>query len=437
MSEVQNTEDLIRQIQVTLDAKDIASETTKQLKQVAAKMKYAGFRPGKVPVSIAERLHGNDVKQEVIERKTQDAFWKIVSEQKLKVAGNIRLDEKEIKTEGDVITCQVRYETFPTVTLPSLSDVSLDRFKTDITEDDVTQTLDNMRQSRATYIETSEVVKSKDRVTIDFIGRLDGQPFEGGTAQGYTFVLGQGGLLPEFELAIEGMKPQEVKNFPLTFPENYGAKNLAGKTVEFEVTLQKTEAPQLPELNDTFAKQFEVENVDLLKQKVRENMEREVKNRIYMKNRDLVFEWLNKNISLTLPEAMVAVDMKHLHQEFLQQMQSKAGDQKKALSQFGHLPPELFRARAQERVQLSLILRHIEEAGDLKVSEQQIDEELSNRASVYDKPDEYITWIKGNAQQMEEVRAVTLEKNLVEWVYTKIKTNEKTIGFKDLLSSGQ
>jgi trigger factor len=427
-------EGLIRKVHIPVDAQHLEKEIDLRIKDLSTRIKHPGFRPGKVPLDVVKRLHSESVKDQALEEVLKNNFWKVAFEQKLKIAGNITLDTSTPIIENQQTTYAVTFETFPDVVLPEMTDAALEKLITEVGDEDIKTTLDNMMLSRATYDQADKKATKNDRVTIDFVGRLDEVAFEGGTATDYAFVLGHGMLLPEFEAALEGMSAGESKKFPLTFPQNYGAKNLAGKAVEFEVSLKKVEAPVLPVLDDEFAKQFEVADVAALTARVKENMLREAKNRLHMKNREAVFVWLEKNAQMEVPQSLVDSETKRLREDFMKQM---SGGKKVDTKKFGHLPDDLFKPRAVERVRLGLVLRHLEEVNQIAPNEAQIDQELQSRASVYDQPEEFLTWAKKDKDQINDVRAFVTEQLVVDWVFTHAKVAERHIPFKELLTQTQ
>ena len=280
---VETLEKLERRITLTLSAEALRNEVESRLKRLAKTVKADGFRPGKVPLSVVAQRYGHSVQYEVMNDKVGEAFSKAANEAQLRVAGVPRISEKDGAPEGE-IAFDATFEVYPEVKIGDLSQVQVERVASDVTDAAIDKTLEILRKQRRTFGQrpAGEPAADSDRVTIDFEGKIDGVPFEGGAAQGFQFILGEGRMLEAFEKAVRGMKAGESKTFPLQFPEDYQGKDVAGKEADFLVTVKKIEAQQLPEVDDAFAKSLGIADatVEGLRADVRKNLEREVKFRV-------------------------------------------------------------------------------------------------------------------------------------------------------------
>lgn len=283
---------LQRTIELTISRKELDARVAKALREKAKKAKFHGFRPGHAPAAMVRAAYGQEIQFDAINALVSAAFVEKVQEGKYHVSGYPDIAPTEGAPENeDTMSFTATFEVFPDVEVPGMKDASVTEYECELTDADVEKTLDVMRKQRATFEKADKTAADGDRVIVDFKGTLDGVAFEGGTAKDYAFALGQGRMLPEFENAIRGMKAGETKTFNLTFPENYPAKNLAGKEVQFEVTLKEVDEEILPALDDKFAKDLGVnDGIDKLKADVKENLQREVTARLEARTKQSAHE---------------------------------------------------------------------------------------------------------------------------------------------------
>src|SRR5216117_2171548 len=305
---VETLEKLERRITLTLAADTISSEVESRLKRLSRTVKADGFRPGKVPMSVVAQRYGYSVQYEVMNDKVGQAFAEATTEAKLRVAGPPKITEKEGAGEGK-LAFDATFEIYPEVKLGDLSTAEVERVSTEVTDAAIDKTLDILRKQRRTFAQrpASEGAAEGDRVTIDFEGKIDGVPFDGGKAEGFQFMIGEGQMLETFDKAVRGMKAGESKTFPLQFPADYHGKDVAGKEANFLVTVKKIEAQHLPEVNEAFAKSLGIKEgtVEGLRADVKRNLEREVKFRVLARNKAAVMDALVKNAELDVPKALV------------------------------------------------------------------------------------------------------------------------------------
>src|SRR5690606_6345987 len=273
----------------------IQTEVENRLKKVARTVKMDGFRPGKVPMNVVAQRYGYSVQYEVLNDKVGEEFAKAVQEAGLRVAGQPRISEKEGATEGTA-DFEAVFEVFPEVKIGDLATAEVEKLTAEVDDSAIEKTLEILRKQRRTFAQraAAEAAVDGDRVTVDFEGKIDGEPFEGGKAEGFQFLVGEGQMLKEFEDAVRGMKAGESKTFPLNFPEYYHGNDVAGKTADFLVTLHKIEAAHLPEVDEAFAKALGVDGgtVEALRADIKKNLEREVKFRVLARNKQAAMDAL-------------------------------------------------------------------------------------------------------------------------------------------------
>src|SRR5690606_8175293 len=292
---VETLDKLERKITLTLPADVIKNEVDSRLKRLARQVKMDGFRPGKVPLNVVAQRYGYSVHYEVMNDKVGEAFAKATNEAQLRVAGQPQITEKEGAPEGEIAFDAV-FEVYPEVKIGDLASAEVEKVSSEVSEAAIDRTLDILRKQRRTFAQRGkeDAAQDGDRVTIDFAGKIDGEPFEGGKAEGFQFLVGEGQMLKEFEDAVRGMKAGESKTFPLNFPEDYHGKDVAGKTADFLVTLHKIEAAHLPEVDEAFAKALGVDGgtVEALRADIKKNLEREVKFRVLARNKQAAMDAL-------------------------------------------------------------------------------------------------------------------------------------------------
>ena len=429
MTEKETTKSsLERTLDLTISAQQLRADTETILKRRAKTAKAHGFRPGKVPMKMVREMYGAQAYMDAMNHLIGQAYEKAVEEAGLKVAGAPEIAPKgEIKDDVDPqFTATV--EVFPEVEVPDLKDVELKRFVCEVTDAEVEKTLEIMRKQRAVYEVEEEGVAAEDkRVTINFVGKLDGTPFEGGTANGFAFVIGAGQMLPDFEKGVMGMKTGEKKTFEMTFPADYVEK-LAGKTVEFEVELTKVEVAKLPEIDDEFAKKLGInDGVAKMREEIAANLKREVKARITQQTKDGVMNALNDACHFDLPKALVAEEQA-LARGFEQNMSARGMDPKQH-----KVPVEMFKEQAERRVRLGLLVNALVEKENLTPTKEEVEAHVAELAASYEDPEEVKKWFMGDARRMSDAQAYVLENKITEWALSKAKTTEEKVEFDKLM----
>ena len=429
---VETLEKLERKITLSLPLSSIQTEVDSRLKRLARTVKMDGFRPGKVPMKVVADRYGYSVQYEVLNDKVGEAFASAASEAELRVAGQPRITEKEGAPEGEV-TFDAVFEVFPEVKIAELADAEIEKFSAEVTDDAIDKTIDILRKQRRTFAQRPQdgAAQDGDRVTVDFEGKLDGEPFEGGRAEDFQFLVGEGQMLSEFEEAVRGMKVGESKTFPLAFPEDYHGKDVAGKTADFMVTLKKLEAANLPEINDVLAKSLGIADgtVDGLRADIKKNLEREVKFRVLARNKQAVMDALLTKADLDLPNASVQAEIERLTEAARADLKQRGvKDADKA-----EIPADIFRPQAERRVRLGLVVAELVRSNELHAKPEQLKAHIDELAASYEKPEDVVRWYFGDRQRLGEVEAVVVENNVVDFVLGQAKVTDKAITFDELM----
>ncbi|MEW5879608.1 MAG: trigger factor [Pseudomonadota bacterium] len=423
---------LERRVDLHVPAAEIEKEVSARLNRLSRTVRMPGFRPGKVPLKMVAASYGAQVQAEVLNDKIGEAFGALVSASKLRVAGMPRVEPKPGAEGGDV-AFSATFEVYPDIRIGDLSAVEVQRAVCPVGDAEIDETIEIMRRQRATYHAVERGASDGDRVTVDYRGSLDGTPFEGGTASHFPFTLGEGRMLPEFEAAVRGMKADESKTFALTFPADYRAQELAGRTAQFDVTVRKVEEPKLPQVDAEFAKALGVADGDLarMRDEIRANLEREVGMRLKNRTRESVLNALLASTSFEVPKALVQEEQRRLAEMARADLAARGVQMKDA-----PIPVELFAAQAERRVRLGLLLAELVRSQSLQARQDQIRKAIEDIAQSYEKPAEVIQWYLGNRERLAEIEGAVVEDNVVQWVLQRAKVVDTPVAFNELMGRG-
>jgi trigger factor len=432
MASVETVSALERRLNASIPQQVINSQVSDRLKNIGRNAKIAGFRPGKVPAKIVEQYYGAQTRQEILGDALQRSFDEAAQTNNLKVAGFPKFEVKTQDLNADQIEYSATFEVYPEVVVGDLSGEKIERLVYELTQADVDNTIETLRKQRATFEKVDRAARSDDRVNIDFSGTLNGELFPGGQAKDYTLVLGGGGMLPEFEAAAIGMKVGETKSFDLTFPDDYRNAELAGKKVNFSITLNRVEAAKLPEVDAEFAKAVGIADGDVSKlhDEIRSNLLSEVSRRLKARNKDAAMDALLRVSGFDVPKVLVDDEVQTLIRLTLQDMEAR-GMKTKGVS----LPPEMFRDRAEKRIKLGLILSHLVQQHNLTARLEQVESFIREYAQSFDQPEEVIRWYKAEPGRMQDVEHIVLEENVVTWAMGQARTMDKQAVFNELMGN--
>ena len=432
--EVTTLDKLERRITLTVAAAEINKEVESRLRRLSRTVKADGFRPGKVPLSFVAQRYGHTVQYEVVNDRVGKAFSAAASEAQLRVAGTPRIEQKDQPFDGQM-AFDATFEVYPEVRIGDLSAAEIERVSTEVSEAAIDRTVDILRKQRRTFAQrpAAEGAAETDRVTIDFDGRIDGEPFAGGKADGFAFIIGEGQMLEQFDKGVRGMKVGESKTFPLAFPADYQGKEVAGKEADFTVTMKKIEAQHLPDVDDAFAKALNIKDgtVDALRADVKTNLEREVKFRIAARNKTAVMDALSKAAELDVPNALVAGELAHMMRAAREDLKQRGVKD----AETAPMPEDAFKPQAQRRVRLGLVVAELVRQHKLQARPEQLQAHIEEMSQSYEKPAEVMRWYLGDRQRMQEVEAVVVENNVTEYILAQAKVTDKVLPFDDLMGA--
>jgi trigger factor len=427
---VTNTSGLERRVEVQIPHTRVAGEVDRKLRELSRTANVRGFRKGKVPLPVIKQQYGTQVHGDTVSELIRQGYSDAVNQEKLRPAGGPRIEPIQVAPGNDLKFAAV-FEVMPEVSIKPVEELAIERPVAEISESDVDAMLESMRKQRVTYQAVDRPAQKDDRVVVDFAGRVDGVAFEGGTGTDMTVVIGGGRAIPDFENAIIGLSKGESKTAPVKFPDNYGAKELAGKNAEFDLTAKSVEEPVLPVVDEEFAKAFGLGDggVAELRAEVRKSMEREASDAIRTKLRNQVFEALARENQVDLPNALVDEQIQQLQLDLLQRM---------GRSDASQMPPrEPFIEPAQRRVKLGLLIGELIRREQISVDRARVLARLEEVASGYPDPAQVQRAYLQNADAMRQIETSVMEDLAVDWVIGKARVTDSPISFAELTGFGR
>jgi len=415
---------------IAVPAERVENEVNKRLQQTAKRAKVAGFRPGKVPMSVIRQRFEADARQEAFGDLVQASFYEAIVEQKLNPAGAPAVEPKSFEKGKDLEFVAI-FEVFPEFAVAGLESINVERLSAEVADADLDNMLEVLRKQNVRFEAVERAAEKDDQVNIDFVGKIDGEAFAGGSAKGTQLVLGSGRMIPGFEDGLVGAKAGEERVVNVTFPEDYQNLDLAGKAAEFTITVNSVSAPALPELNEEFFAQFGIKETTLegFRTEVRKNMERELRQAIKTKVKNQVMDGLLAANPIEVPKALLENEVNRLRVQAVQQFGGNIKPEQ--------LPAELFEEQAKRRVVLGLIVAEVVKQFDLKPDDAKVREMIEEMASAYQEPEQVISWYYKNDQQLNEVRSVVLEEQVVDTVLQKATVTDKSVSYEEAVKPAQ
>ena len=431
---VETLSGLERRIELSVLLADVETAVQAELKRAARTAKAPGFRPGKVPMAMLERTHSPGIRYDAINDKVGQAFEKAIETSGLRIAGAPKLEPKTEGTPEGTLAFFATFEVYPAVTVPDLSGLKIKRAVTTVGEAEVQRTVDILRKQRVEYAaRDGRAAQDEDRVTLDFAGTIDGVPFEGGQAQAFPFVLGQGRMLPEFETATRGMNAGETKVFPLPFPADYGGKDVAGKTAEFTITVKEVAEPVLPVIDAEFAKSLGQPegDVEKLLTDIRGNVEREVKARTLARTKTNVMDALIGAVNFDVPKALVDSECQARVQAARAELTQRGVPNADKMP----IPADAFTAEAERRVRLGLLVSELVQQAQLQAKPEQVRARIEEFAGNYEKPAEVVSYYLSDRARRAEVEGIVLEDNVVQHALAKAQVEDEQVPFDQIMGT--
>ncbi|MGF1744531.1 trigger factor [Vibrio minamisatsumaniensis] len=424
---VETLEGLERRLNITVPAANIEDAVTAELRNIAKNRRFDGFRKGKVPMKMVAKMYGKAVRQDVMGEVMQRHFIEAIVKEKINPAGAPTFAPVE-NNEGADLVFNATFEVYPEVELKGLENITVEKPAVEVKDADVEEMIETLRKQQATWTEVDAAAEAGSRATIDFVGSIDGEEFEGGKAENFPLEMGAGRMIPGFEDGIVGKTAGMEFEIDVNFPEDYHAENLKGKAAKFSIKLNKVEARELPELNEEFVAKFGAANgVEGLKAEVRKNMERELKQAVKNRIKEQAIDGLVNENNIDVPSALIDQEIGVLRQQAAQRFggNTEAADQ---------LPRELFEEQAKRRVVVGLLLGEVIKTEELKADDEKVKAIIEEMATAYEDPTEVIAYYEQNEQMMNNMRNVALEEQAIDAIIAKAQVSDKEVSFNELMN---
>lgn len=426
---VENVSELGRRMTVTVEDANIEQAVQERLKSIRPSVKMAGFRPGKVPMKMVAQSHGPSARREVIDTVVQESMREAFTQEGVNPAGPPHIDSMD--EEGEKFIYTLNYEVFPEVADVKLDDITLEKTVAEVQDEDIDRMLETLREQRLTWEPLKRGAKEGDGVTIDFIGKVDGEEFQGGKGQDVLIEIGNGSMLPEFEEQLLGKKAEQEAEITITFPDDYRAEHLQGKTATFDVTVKQVAKKKLPKLDKEFAALCGVEDgIAALKKEVRANMERELATALKTLNKRRAMDIVSEKNELALPEAPVKREAEYLMEQAKNNLRGQGVN-------VDGIPFDIenFKGNAENRVKLSLLMGKIISDNEIKPDEERVKQAIDNIAASYEDSEEVVNYYMNNQEKLSEIQMTVVEDMVVEWIFDHVKVEESTSSFSEVVNA--
>ena len=420
---VEAGEGLERKLTVQVPAETVELEVNNRLNSIKNTVKVDGFRPGKVPLKVIKQKYSGTILQEVAGELMQRTFREALNQENLNPAGNPEIQTQNLAL-GQAMEYTATFEIYPEVELAPVADLSIEKTEASVEDSDVDNMIEVLRKQKIEWSEVDRASATDDRISIDFVGSIDGEKFDGGSANDMPLVLGAGQMIPGFEESLTGLKAAEETTFKVPFPDDYASKELAGKEAEFAVTVKKVEEPKLPEVDEEFAKAFGVDSGDTeqLKTEIKENMERELTKRLRSMLKQKVMDALVDANPVDVPSAIVSQEAETLKK------------QTEVQAPGSNLPLDVFMADAKRRVQLGMILAEVAKVSAINIDADMIKARIDEMAKDYDDPDEFVRYYMGNQELLGGIQTLVMEDMIVDWIADQAKITSKNSSFDEVMN---
>ena len=420
---VEAGEGLERKLTVQVPAETVEMEVNNRLNSIKNTVRIDGFRPGKVPFKVVKQKYSGSILQEVAGELMQSTFREAVTQENLQPAGDPVIKTEELAL-GKAMEYTATFEVYPEVALAPVADLAIEKTEASVEASDVEKMIDVLRKQKMDWTEVERAAANDDRISIDFVGSVDGEKFDGGSANDMPIVLGAGQMIPGFEEHLLGLKAGDETTFKVSFPEDYASSELAGKEAEFAVTAKKVEEPKMPEVDEEFAKAFGVESGDVeqLKSDIKDNMARELDRKLRTMLKSNVMDALVAANAIDVPTAIVQQEAETLKK------------QTEVQTPGSNLTVDAFMEDAKRRVQLGMILAEVAKTSELQIDADMIKQRVEEMAKDYDDPDEFVNYYMGNQELLSGIQTLVMEDKVVDWIAEQASISTKKSSFDEVMN---
>ena len=433
---VETLKGLERKMTVSVPSEKLEEEVNNRLKDLARKVKVDGFRPGKVPFHVVKNRYSDSVRQEVARDMVQSSLLEAIKEKELNPAGYPHIEPQTLE-QGKDFVYTASFEVFPQFEVNELNQETVEIVHAQVNDADVKAMLEKLREQNKEWEESTKATVAKDhKITMDFVGFLDGKEFEGGKAEGYELVIGSGSMIPGFEDSLLGAKKGKEIEINVEFPKDYGHQELAGKPAMFKVTVTKIMEGRLPDLDDAFAQKYNIKEggIEALTNDIKQNMERELERRISTQNREKSFDKLIEKNKFDLPMVMINQEIEHLKHEMYHRVFGHEHHDNEKIPDF---PRELFEEQAKRRVHLGLLIAEYVKKHEMVVDKARVDAMIDKLANAYEDPNELRNWYKASQERMGEIEAIVMEEMVSEKILEDAKIKKVASSYEDVMNPKQ
>ena len=428
---VEKTSELSRKMTVSVPETVVQEKVAERLKTLARQVKIDGFRPGKVPQHVVNKMYGERVRGEVAGDLIQSTYFDALRDQELKPAGQPHIHDLD-ETEGFKYIAE--FEVYPEISLAGVEGLEITRISSSVEEGNIDEMIEKLRSQKTVWQEVDRASQEKDQLSISFAGVSEGENFTDGRVLDFQVEIGAKQMIPGFEGNLLGLKSGEGKTFSVTFPEGYSNAKLAGKPAEFDIEVMKVEEPVLPAVDEEFIKGYGTPDglMATFREDIKANMQRELELALHGKLKNAVLEALYEKVQLVVPKSLVDEEIENLQKPYLE-----SAKRQKLKKEDLKLPREMFEAQAQRRVALGLILGEVIHTQDIKVDDNKVRVTIEDMARSYEQPEAYVSWYYSDKTRLQGVQQMVLEDQTVEWLVSKAKISHETMSFNAIMDSNK
>ena len=425
-----NKNNVEQSITISIPAEDIQKQVKTKLNSAQRSAKIKGFRKGKAPIDIVKKMYEPEIRQDVINDSVITKFYELVEEKKLKPVGRPNLVPERMEMEKNIIF-KATFETYPEISLGNLSRLSYTKAVSSVAEEDVNKTIENIRKRMCTWELKGGNSSSGDQIKIDFVGKIDEEEFEGGSAKDFVVEIGSKSMIEGFEDGLIGLKKSDNKDLNLTFPEDYGKTELASKKVVFNVDAKEVLKPILPALNEEFFKStgLEAKNVNEFKKEIKNKLEEDLKNLIENKSKSSILDSLREAHTFEVPSAMIESEVNNMRQNAARRVGMDPKDMNEDL-----FPKETFQEEAKKRVSVGVILNKIIEEKGIKADGERVRKMIEDRASMYKEPQQVVNWFYSSEEQLRSIESISLEEQAIEILLSEANAVEEELTYEECVT---
>ena len=425
-----NKNNVEQSITISIPAEDIQKQVKTKLNSAQRSAKIKGFRKGKAPIDVVKKMYEPEIRQDVINDSVITKFYEFVEEKNFKPVGRPNLVPERMEMEKDIIF-KATFETYPEISLGNLSRLSYTKAVSSVAEEDVNKTIENIRKRMCTWELKGGNSSSGDQIKIDFVGKIDEEEFEGGSAKDFVVEIGSKSMIEGFEDGLIGLKKSDNKELNLTFPEDYGKTELASKKVVFNVDAKEVLKPILPALNEEFFKStgLEAKNVNEFKKEIKNKLEEDLKNLIENKSKSSILDSLREAHAFEVPSAMIESEVNNMRQNAARRVGMDPKDMNEDL-----FPKETFQEEAKKRVSVGVILNKIIEEKGIKADGERVRKMIEDRASMYKEPQQVVNWFYSSEEQLRSIESISLEEQVIEILLSEANAVEEELTYEECVT---